>query len=52
MAFCWHETYDGEKRGADGPRGLPRFGVVTGDGEAYLLVRLETAVWLNEIKSF
>ena len=46
VAFCGHEPYDGEERGADGPRGLPRFGVVAGDGEAYLLVRLEPAVRL------
>ena len=48
MALGGHEADDGEEGGADGPGGLPRLGVVAGDGEAYLLVRLEAAVRLRK----
>ena len=48
VALGGHEADDGEEGGADGPGGLPRLGMVAGDGEAYLLVRLEAAVRLRK----
>ena len=48
VALGGHEADDGEEGGADGPGGLPRLGVVAGDREAYLLVRLEAAVRLRK----
>ena len=48
VALGGHEADDCEEGGADGPGGLPRLGMVAGDGQAYLLVRFEAAVRLRK----